>query len=86
MSGGRFSIFASFIGAIVIWTFTLTMYTFGVPANALLAGRALLVLIVILLYSDQTRRLLNNLSDSGQIQQAHEQNSDRKGPRHGTAN
>ena len=34
MTGGRFSLFASIIGALVIWTFTITMYTFGVPANA----------------------------------------------------
>src|SRR5512139_3494308 len=61
MTGGRFSIFASILGALVIWTFTITMYTFGVPANALLAGRAVLVLLVILLYSDYSRRLLNRI-------------------------
>lgn len=61
MTGGRFSLFASIVGALVIWTFTVTMYTFGVPANALLAGRAVLVLIVILLYSDYTKRFLNKL-------------------------
>jgi simple sugar transport system permease protein len=61
MAGGRFSLLASVIGALVIRTFTITMYTVGVPANALLAAKALLVLIVILLYSDQARRLLNNL-------------------------
>lgn len=44
----------------VIWTFTLSMYTLGVPANALLAGRAVLVLLVILLYSD--RRLVKRRS------------------------
>jgi len=37
------------------------MYTFGVPANALLAGRAVLVLLVILLYSDYSRLLLNRI-------------------------
>jgi simple sugar transport system permease protein len=63
MSGGRFSLFASVIGALIIWTFTITMYTFGVPANALLAGRAVLVLIVILLYSDYARRFLNKLTE-----------------------
>ena len=73
MSGGRFSLLASVIGALVIWTFTITMYTFGVPANALLAGRAVLVLVVILLYSDYARRLLNRLVD-------------RKGSQHGTTN
>jgi galactofuranose transport system permease protein len=61
MSGGRFSLFASVIGAVVIWTFTLTVYTLGVPANALLAAKAVLVLVVILLYSDYTRRIMNRL-------------------------
>jgi ribose/xylose/arabinose/galactoside ABC-type transport system permease subunit len=63
MKGGRFSLFSSVLGALVIWTFTLTMYTFGVPANALLAGRAVLVLVVILLYSDYTRRFLNRITE-----------------------
>lgn len=65
MSGGRFSILASIIGAIVIWTFTITVYTVGVPANALLAAKAMLVLIVILLYSDYTRRLLQRIETRG---------------------
>jgi simple sugar transport system permease protein len=73
MTGGRFSLLSSVLGALVIWTFTITMYTFGVPANALLAGRALLVLIVILLYSDYARRLLNRFTD-------------RKGSQHGATN
>jgi len=72
MRGGRFSLFASILGAIIIWTFTITMYTFGVPANALLAGRAVLVLIVILLYSDYARQLMNKITE-------------RKGAQHGTA-
>ncbi|HSA99218.1 MAG TPA: ABC transporter permease [Anaerolineales bacterium] len=73
MTGGRFSLFSSILGALIIWTFTITMYTFGVPANALLAGRAVLVLVVILLYSDYTRRFLNKFLD-------------RKGSRHGATN
>jgi galactofuranose transport system permease protein len=73
MTGGRFSLLASVIGALIIWTFTITMYTFGVPANALLAGRAVLVLVVILLYSDYARRLMNKFID-------------RKGSQHGAAN
>jgi simple sugar transport system permease protein len=73
MTGGRFSLFASIIGALVIWTFTISMYTFGVPANALMAGRAVLVLVVILLYSDYSRRIINRLFE-------------RKGSQHGTTN
>ena len=73
MSGGRFNLLASLIGALIIWTFTITMYTFGVPANALLAGRAVLVLVVILLYSDYTRRIINRVFE-------------RKGDKHGATN
>jgi galactofuranose transport system permease protein len=73
MTGGRFSLFASMIGALIIWTFTITMYTIGVTANALLAGRAVLVLVVILLYSDYSRRFLNKFLD-------------RKGSKHGATN
>ena len=61
MTGGRFSMLASAIGALVIWTFTVTVYSLGVPANALLAAKAVLVLVVILLYSDYSRRLINQL-------------------------
>jgi len=61
MTGGRFSLLASAIGAVVIWTFTVTVYSLGVPANALLAAKAVLVLVVILLYSDYARRLTNRL-------------------------
>jgi galactofuranose transport system permease protein len=73
MRGGRFSLMASLIGALIIWTFTITMYTFGVPANALLAGKAVLVLVVILLYSDYARLLINKILE-------------RRGSRHETTN
>ena len=73
MSGGRFSLFASIVGAIVIWTFTLTVYTLGVPANALLAAKAVLVMVVILLYSEYTRRFIDRFFE-------------RRGSQHGTAN
>lgn len=62
MTGGRFSLLASTIGAVVIWTFTVTVYHLGVPANALLAAKAVLVLVVVLLYSDYTRWLINRIS------------------------
>jgi simple sugar transport system permease protein len=63
MAGGRFSLLASVVGAMVIWAFTLTMYTVGVPADALKAAKAVLVLVVILLYSDQVRGLLNRFTE-----------------------
>jgi simple sugar transport system permease protein len=48
------------------------VYSLGVPANALLAAKAVLVLVVILLYSDYTRRLINRLFE-------------RRGSKHDTA-
>jgi galactofuranose transport system permease protein len=73
MAGGRFSLFGSIIGSLVIWTFSITMYTIGVPANALLAAKGVLVLCVIMLYSDQVRKLINRISE-------------KKGGQHGTTN
>lgn len=73
MSGGRFSLLASVIGAAVIWTFTVTIYALGVPANALMAAKAVLVMMVIFLYSDYSRRLMNRIFG-------------RRKPQHDTAN
>ncbi len=73
MTGGRFSLLASALGALVIWTFTVTIYTLGVPANALLAAKAVLVMLVIFLYSDYSRRLMSRISE-------------RRGSSHGPAN
>lgn len=58
MSGGRFSLLASIIGALVIQSTTTTMYAIGVPAMAASALKALVVLIVILLYSEQTKLVI----------------------------
>lgn len=74
MTGGRFNLLASAIGAVVIWTFTVTVYHLGVPANALLVAKAILVLVVILLYSDYTRQFVNRIT------------SKRRGATHETSN
>lgn len=61
MSGGRFSLLASMVGALIIQSVTTTMYALGVPAMASQAIKALVVLIVILLYSDVFRTGLNRV-------------------------
>ena len=58
MSGGRFSLMASIVGALVIQATTTTMYALGVPAMAATAVKAMVVLIVILLYSEQVKSVL----------------------------
>lgn len=61
MSGGRFSLLASVIGALVIQSITTTMYAVGVPAMAASAIKGLVVLIVVLLYSEQTKNVLTRV-------------------------
>jgi ribose/xylose/arabinose/galactoside ABC-type transport system permease subunit len=62
MSGGRFSLLASMIGALVMQAITQSMYAIGVPAFALQAIKAVVVILVILLYSDQVRGAIRKLS------------------------
>jgi simple sugar transport system permease protein len=61
MSGGRFSLLASIIGALVIQAITTSMYALGVPAFALQAIKGVVVICVILLYSEQVRRLVGRI-------------------------
>jgi len=62
MAGGRFSLLASIIGALVMQATTISMYAIGVPANAVMAIKGLVVILVILLYSEQVRNVLRRLT------------------------
>jgi ribose/xylose/arabinose/galactoside ABC-type transport system permease subunit len=62
MAGGRFSLLASMIGALVMQAITQSMYAIGVPAFALQAIKAVVVIFVILLYSDQVRGFVRRIS------------------------
>ena len=62
MSGGRFSLLASMIGALVMQAITQTMYAIGVPAFALQAIKALVVIFVILLFSEQVRGFVQRIT------------------------
>lgn len=61
MAGGRFSLIASVIGALVMQAITQSMYARGVPAFALQAIKAIVVIIVILLFSEQVRGFIQNI-------------------------
>ncbi len=54
-AGGRFSLVGSVIGALVLQTTVVSMLTFGVPASAIIAVKAIVVVAVILLYAEQTQ-------------------------------
>jgi ribose/xylose/arabinose/galactoside ABC-type transport system permease subunit len=62
MAGGRFSLFASVVGALVIQAITISMYALSVPANAVLAVKGIVVIFVILLYSDQVQGLFRKIA------------------------
>jgi galactofuranose transport system permease protein len=62
MSGGRFSLLASMVGALVMQAITQSMYAIGVPAFALQAIKAVVVIFVILLYSDQVKGFVQRIS------------------------
>ena len=58
MTGGRFSFLGSAIGAIVLQTTIVSMYNFGVHANEVIFVKALVVVAVLLLYSDQAKAFI----------------------------
>jgi len=55
LSGGRFSLAGSLIGALIIQTLTTTIYTLGLPPQVNLVVKALLVFAVMLLQSESFR-------------------------------
>jgi len=61
-AGGRFSLLASVIGAMVIQAITTSMYAIGVAAFALQAIKAVVVVFVILLYSEQVRSFIRKIA------------------------
>ena len=61
MDGGRFSLIASVVGALVMQAVTQSMYAIGVPAFALQAIKAVVVIIVILLFSEQSRGIIQGI-------------------------
>jgi simple sugar transport system permease protein len=62
MSGGRFSLTASIVGALVMQAITQSMYAIGVPAFALQAIKAIVVILVILLFSEQVQGFIRKIT------------------------
>lgn len=61
MSGGRFSLAGSVLGALLIQSVTTTIYAFGVPPEVVLVVKSLVVLFVVLLYSEPMKMALDRL-------------------------
>lgn len=61
MSGGKFSIPCSMVGALIIQSLTTTIYSFGVAPEITLVVKALVVIIICLLQSEQFRIAIKGL-------------------------
>ncbi|HYD40271.1 MAG TPA: ABC transporter permease [Anaeromyxobacter sp.] len=61
-TGGRFSLAASLVGALVMQATTTSILAIGVPAFAVQAIKGFVVVLVLLLYSEQLRALLRKLT------------------------
>ena len=55
LTGGRFSLVGSVIGALIIQTLTYAIYSLGVPPEINLVGKAVVVFVVVLLQSSEFR-------------------------------
>lgn len=58
LSGGRYSLTGTLVGALLIQTLTTTVYTIGIPSEVTLVFKALVVIAVCLLQSPKARALL----------------------------
>jgi simple sugar transport system permease protein len=65
LTGGRFLLLGSFVGALLLQTLTQTMYYAGVPPAVAPVPKALLILAVCLLQSDRTRSWFRLLFKTG---------------------
>ncbi len=66
-AGGRFSLLASVIGGLVMQAVTTSMYAIGVSANSILAVKGVVVILLILLYSQQVQDFIRKIT--GQTRQ-----------------
>jgi hypothetical protein len=61
LSGGKFSLFGSVIGAYIIQALTVTLYAMKVPSSAVKAYKALVIIIIVLISSPVVKEHAINL-------------------------
>ena len=64
LTGGRFSLAGSVLGALIIQTLTSTIYSIGVPPEINLVVKAAVVFVVMLLQSAEFRAALRALASA----------------------
>ena len=61
LSGGRFSLAGSIIGALIIQSLTTTIYSTGVPPQVIMLVKAMVVFLVSMLQSENFRKMVGSL-------------------------
>jgi simple sugar transport system permease protein len=67
MSGGKFNLFGSLVGALLIQTLTTTIYAFGVPPEVSLVVKALVVVVVCFFQSSIAGEFFGKIGKIGKI-------------------
>lgn len=62
MSGGKFSLAGTVVGSIIIRTITTFVYYFGIVSESIMAFKALIIIVVIVLQSEPVRNLMSKRS------------------------
>lgn len=59
LTGGRFTLAGSFLGALIIQSLTTTIYSIGIPPQVVMVVKAVVVFLVSLLQSENFRKLVS---------------------------
>ena len=59
MSGGRFYLGGTVVGALFIQTLTTTIYSLGVPPEITLVVKAIVVIVVCIIQTPQFRKMIS---------------------------
>ncbi|PMS21663.1 sugar ABC transporter permease [Trinickia dabaoshanensis] len=62
LAGGRFSLAGTVLGALIIQTLTYTTYSIGVPPEATLVVKAIVVLVVCVIQSERARAMIGTFA------------------------
>ena len=58
MTGGKFSLTGTIIGSLIIRTITTLVYYFGITSESIMAFKAVIILVVIIIQSEPVRKKL----------------------------
>lgn len=64
MSGGKFSLAGTVIGSLIIRTITTFVFFFGIGSDAIMAFKALIIAVVIVIQSEPVRKWMANRSEA----------------------